>query len=68
MSKKVINLNRVEEYVTLVVYMKRVLKEERLMDTVDPVIKEGASKLKQCRHWDFSQGRAWMSRGTTGVQ
>lgn len=26
--------------------MKRVLKEERLMDTVDPVIKEGASKLE----------------------
>lgn len=46
MSKKVINFNRVEEDVTSVVYMKRVLIEERLMDTVDPVIKEAASKLE----------------------
>lgn len=45
-SKKVIDFNRVKEDVSLVVYMKRVLKEERLMDTVDPIIKEGASKLE----------------------
>lgn len=44
-SMKVIDFNRGEEDVNLVVYMKRVMKEERLMDVVDPVIKEGASKL-----------------------
>ncbi|BFG36247.1 hypothetical protein CerSpe_225210 [Prunus speciosa] len=44
-SIKVIDFNRGEEDVNLVVYMKRVMKEERLMDAVDPVIKEGASKL-----------------------
>lgn len=44
-SMKVIDFNRGEEDVNLVVYMKRVMKEERLIDAVDPVIKEGASKL-----------------------
>ncbi|VVA28751.1 PREDICTED: wall-associated receptor kinase [Prunus dulcis] len=44
-SMKVIDFNRGEEDVNLVVYMKRVMKEKRLMDVVDPVIKEGASKL-----------------------
>lgn len=44
-SMKVIDFNRGEEDVNLAVYMKRVMKEERLMDVVEPVIKEGASKL-----------------------
>ncbi|XP_048319519.2 wall-associated receptor kinase-like 20 [Ziziphus jujuba] len=45
-SKKAIDFNRDEEDVNLVVYMKRVLREERLMDAVDPVIKDGASNIE----------------------
>ncbi|KAH7514499.1 hypothetical protein FEM48_Zijuj11G0095900 [Ziziphus jujuba var. spinosa] len=40
------DFNRDEEDVNLVVYMKRVLREERLMDAVDPVIKDGASNIE----------------------
>ncbi|KAM1307361.1 hypothetical protein ACFX2H_009625 [Malus domestica] len=40
-SKKAIDFNREEEDVNLVVYVKNTLKEERLMDAVDPRLKEG---------------------------
>ncbi|KAB2634221.1 hypothetical protein D8674_042137 [Pyrus ussuriensis x Pyrus communis] len=58
-SQKDIDLNRGEEDMILVLYMKRVLKEERLMDIVDSVIKEGAGRLElqTMRHWDFSHNR-----------
>ncbi|KAL4342186.1 hypothetical protein GQ457_08G019790 [Hibiscus cannabinus] len=45
-SKKAIDFNREDEHVNLVVYMKNIIDEERLMDVVDPVIKEGAKKLE----------------------
>ncbi|OMO97295.1 hypothetical protein COLO4_14742 [Corchorus olitorius] len=45
-SKKAIDFNREEENVNLVVYMKTMMDEDRLMDAVDPVIKEGASNLQ----------------------
>ncbi|PQQ08527.1 wall-associated receptor kinase-like 20 [Prunus yedoensis var. nudiflora] len=41
-SKKAIDFNRQEEDVNLVVYVKNILREERLMDAIDPRIKEGA--------------------------
>ena len=45
-SKKAIDFNKEDENVNLVVYMKNIVDEERLMDVVDPVIKEGAKKLE----------------------
>ncbi|MBA0830346.1 hypothetical protein Goarm_014885 [Gossypium armourianum] len=45
-SKKAIDFNREDENVSLVVYMKNIMNEEKLMDVVDPVIKEGAKKLE----------------------
>ncbi|XP_065853987.1 wall-associated receptor kinase-like 20 isoform X2 [Euphorbia lathyris] len=45
-SKKVIDFSRVDEDVNLVVYVRRVLNEKRLLDVVDPLIKEGANKLE----------------------
>ncbi|XP_031095830.1 wall-associated receptor kinase-like 20 [Ipomoea triloba] len=45
-SKKAIDFNREEENVNLVVFMKKVMDEGRLMDVVDPFIKEGASKVE----------------------
>ncbi|KAL2481588.1 Wall-associated receptor kinase-like 20 [Abeliophyllum distichum] len=45
-SKKAVDFNREEENVNLVVYMKRIVDEEKLMDVVDPVLKEGASKVE----------------------
>ena len=45
-SKKAIDFNREDENVNLVVYMKNIMDEERLMDFVDPVIKEGDKKLE----------------------
>lgn len=44
-SKKAIDFNREEVNVNLVVYMKRIMDEEKLLDAVDPVLKEGASKV-----------------------
>nr|GMD01444.1 wall-associated receptor kinase-like 20 [Ipomoea batatas] len=41
-----IDFNREEENVNLVVFMKKVMDEGRLMDVVDPFIKEGASKVE----------------------
>ncbi|KAG9157864.1 hypothetical protein Leryth_000045 [Lithospermum erythrorhizon] len=43
-SKKAIDFNRDEEHVNLVVYMKRVMNEERLIDVVDDYLMKGASK------------------------
>lgn len=45
-SEKAIDFNREEEHVNLVVYIKKVMDEERLMEVVDPVIKKGATKLE----------------------
>ncbi|PIN12986.1 Serine/threonine protein kinase [Handroanthus impetiginosus] len=45
-SKKAIDFNREEENVNLVVYMKRIFDEERLMNVIDPVIKDGASEVE----------------------
>ena len=45
-SKKAIDFNREEEDVNLVVMVKRALKEGRLMDEVDPMLKCGASRLE----------------------
>lgn len=44
-SKKAIDFNREEENVNLVVYVKRIMDEERLMDVVDPVLEEKANNL-----------------------
>lgn len=44
-SKKAIDFNREEENVNLVVYMKKIMDEERLMEVVDPVLKERATHL-----------------------
>ncbi|XP_038701519.1 wall-associated receptor kinase-like 20 isoform X2 [Tripterygium wilfordii] len=45
-SNKAIDFNREEEYVNLVVYIKKIMGEERLMDVVDPVLKEEATKYE----------------------
>ncbi|XP_060201929.1 wall-associated receptor kinase-like 20 [Lycium barbarum] len=45
-SKKAIDFNRDEENVNLVVYMKRIMDGEKLMDVIDPFIKGGASKVE----------------------
>ncbi|XVF55205.1 hypothetical protein PTKIN_Ptkin06aG0018200 [Pterospermum kingtungense] len=45
-SMKVVDFSRENENVNLVVYMKNVMDEDRLMDVVDPAIKEGAKKLE----------------------
>ncbi|KAE8706042.1 Wall-associated receptor kinase-like 20 [Hibiscus syriacus] len=45
-SKKAIDFNREDKHVNLVAYMKNIMDEERLVDVVDPVIKEGARKLE----------------------
>lgn len=45
-SKKAIDFNREEENVNLVVYMKKIMDEDKLIDALDPMLKEGASKLE----------------------
>ncbi|KAJ7950263.1 Protein kinase family protein [Quillaja saponaria] len=45
-SKKAIDFNREEEYVNLVIYIKKIMKEEKLMDVVDATLKEGAGKVE----------------------
>lgn len=44
-SKKAIDLNR-EEDVNLVVFMKNILRKDKLMDVVDPELKESAIKVE----------------------
>lgn len=45
-SQKAIDFNRAEDDVNLAVYVRRMVEEERLMETVDPVLKEKASELE----------------------
>ncbi|XP_022966578.1 wall-associated receptor kinase-like 20 [Cucurbita maxima] len=45
-SEKAIDFNREEEDVNLVVYIKKIIKEDRLMEVVDPVIKQRASRVQ----------------------
>ncbi|KAG9145293.1 hypothetical protein Leryth_008242 [Lithospermum erythrorhizon] len=45
-SQKAIDFNRPADDVNLAVYMQRLVDEERLMDAVDPMLKEGASTIE----------------------
>lgn len=45
-SKKAIDFNREEEDVNLAVYVKKILREERLMEALDPELKEGANEVE----------------------
>ncbi|KAM4090898.1 hypothetical protein ACJW30_09G097800 [Castanea mollissima] len=45
-SKKAIDFNREDEDVNLVVFMKKILREEKLMYVIDPMLKEGARKVE----------------------
>ena len=45
-SKKAIDFNREEEDVNLVVFAKKILKEERFMDVIDPYLKQGAGEIE----------------------
>ncbi|XP_060974504.1 wall-associated receptor kinase-like 20 [Cannabis sativa] len=45
-AMKAIDFNRDEEDVNLAVYVKKMIKEERLMEAVDPMLKEGSSKIE----------------------
>ncbi|XP_028786524.1 wall-associated receptor kinase-like 20 [Neltuma alba] len=44
--EKAIDFNREEENVNLVVYGKKMIKEERFLDMVDPVLTDGATNLE----------------------
>ncbi|KAH9702244.1 protein kinase domain-containing protein [Citrus sinensis] len=46
-SQKAIDFNRAEDDVNLAVYVRRMVEEEKLMETVDPVLKEKASELEE---------------------
>lgn len=43
---KAIDLNREADDVNLAIYVQRMVNEERLMDAVDPMLKEGASGME----------------------
>lgn len=45
-SKKAIDFNREEEDVNLVVFARKILKEERFMDIIDPNLIQGAGKME----------------------
>ncbi|KAH6769190.1 Protein kinase family protein [Perilla frutescens var. frutescens] len=45
-SQKAIDFNRPPDDVNLAVYVQRLVEEERIMDCVDPLLKEGASTLE----------------------
>lgn len=45
-SQKAIDFNRDSDDVNLAVYVQRLVEEERLMDAIDPMLKEGASTLE----------------------
>ncbi|XP_061348666.1 wall-associated receptor kinase-like 20 [Gastrolobium bilobum] len=45
-AQKAIDFNREEENVNLAVYAKKKLIDDKLMDVVDPLLKEGASNLE----------------------
>ncbi|KAF8397377.1 hypothetical protein HHK36_016290 [Tetracentron sinense] len=45
-SQKAIDFNREADDVNLAIYVQRMVEEERLMDAVDPILKEGASSVE----------------------
>ncbi|CAI9772979.1 unnamed protein product [Fraxinus pennsylvanica] len=45
-AKKAIDFNRPQDDVNLAVYVQRLVEEERIMDAVDPLLKEGSSTLE----------------------
>lgn len=45
-SKRAIDFNRDEDNVNLVVYMKRVFDEEKMMAVIDPGLRDGASDME----------------------
>ncbi|KAL6581143.1 hypothetical protein OROMI_007066 [Orobanche minor] len=45
-SQKAIDFNRPSDDVNLAVYVGRLVEEERIMDAVDPLLKEGASDME----------------------
>ncbi|XP_057788978.1 wall-associated receptor kinase-like 20 [Salvia miltiorrhiza] len=45
-SQKAIDFNRAADDVNLAVYVQRLVEEERVMEAVDPLLKEGASSLE----------------------
>ncbi|XP_050384872.1 wall-associated receptor kinase-like 20 [Argentina anserina] len=45
-SQKAIDFNRDAEDVNLAVYVQRLMAEEKLMDAIDPMLKEGATALE----------------------
>lgn len=45
-SQKAIDFNREADDVNLGVYVQRMVSEERLMDAIDPMLKQGASSLE----------------------
>ncbi|KAL2924558.1 Wall-associated receptor kinase-like 20 [Bienertia sinuspersici] len=45
-SQKAIDFNREADDVNLAMYVKRLVDEERMMDAVDPLLKEGASTVE----------------------
>ncbi|KAL2940556.1 Wall-associated receptor kinase-like 20 [Bienertia sinuspersici] len=64
-SQKAIDFNREADDVNLAMYVKRLVDEERMMDAVDPLLKEGAStveidtsRLWVSSHWVFGGSQA----------
>ncbi|KAJ8539556.1 hypothetical protein K7X08_013808 [Anisodus acutangulus] len=45
-SQKAIDFDRAQDDVNLAVYVQRLVEEERIMDAVDPALKEGATNLE----------------------
>lgn len=45
-SQKAIDFNRAEDDVNLAVYVQRTVEEEKVMEAIDPMLKEKASKLE----------------------
>ena len=45
-SQKAIDFNREADDVNLAIYVQRMVEEERLMDVIDPMLREGASTLE----------------------
>lgn len=45
-SQKAIDFGRPQDDVNLAIYVQRLVEEERIMDAVDPALKEGASRVE----------------------
>lgn len=45
-SQKAIDFGRAQDDVNLAIYVQRLVEEERIMDVVDPALKEGASSVE----------------------